>query len=311
MENIKKYNTYNTKSSTVVTIGTFDGVHVGHQKIISKIVDIAKRDGLKAVMLTFFPHPRMVLQKDKGIKLINTIEEKATLLNKLGLDTLVVKEFTKEFSRLSPSEFVNQVLIDKLNVNHIIIGYDHRFGKNRTANINDLKEFGEIHDFQVTEITAQEVDDVAVSSTKIRESLLDGNIKKANTFLGYNFMLSGSIVKGKGIGRQLQFPTANIKIKEDYKLIPKRGAYIVKSKIDNKDVFGMLNIGVNPTVNGISETIEVNFFNFQNNIYNQHIEVEFLNRLRDEQKFESVEALKLQLAKDKETALKFLKHYHE
>jgi len=311
MQNIKQFETYSSKQSSVVTIGTFDGVHIGHQKIISKIVDTAKRDGLKAVILTFFPHPRMVLQKDQGIKLINTIEEKAKLLNKLGVDTLVVKEFTKEFSRLSASEFVNQVLIEKLNVNHIIIGYDHRFGKNRAANIDDLKEFGNVHDFKVTEITAQEVNDVAVSSTKIREALLDGNIKKANTFLGYNFILSGTIVKGKGIGRQLQFPTANIKIKEDYKLIPKRGAYIVKSKIDDQNVFGMLNIGVNPTVNGVSETIEVNFFNFKKDIYSQYIEVEFLNRIRDEQKFESVDALKLQLAKDRETALEFLRQYNE
>jgi len=311
MQNIKQFETYSSKQSSVVTIGTFDGVHIGHQKIISKIVDTAKRDGLKAVILTFFPHPRMVLQKDQGIKLINTIEEKAKLLNKLGVDTLVVKEFTKEFSRLSASEFVNQVLIEKLNVNHIIIGYDHRFGKNRAANIDDLKEFGNVHDFKVTEITAQEVNDVAVSSTKIREALLDGNIKKANTFLGYKFMLSGTIVKGKGIGRQLQFPTANIKIKEDYKLIPKRGAYIVKSKIDDQNVFGMLNIGVNPTVNGVSETIEVNFFNFKKDIYSQYIEVEFLNRIRDEQKFESVDALKLQLAKDRETALEFLRQYNE
>ncbi len=311
MQIIKDYKLYKPSQPSVLTIGTFDGVHIGHQKIINKIITTAKRNSLKAIILTFFPHPRVVLQKDKGIKLINTIKEKGQLLSKLNIDALVVKKFTEEFSKLSAVEFVEQVLIKKLHVNHIIIGYDHRFGKNRTANIKTLKTLGETYNFKVTEIAAQDVNDVTVSSTKIREALLCGEIKNANRYLGYHFMLSGTVVKGKGIGKQLNFPTANIKIEEDYKLIPKRGSYIVKSEIDNKEVFGMLNIGINPTVNGVTQTIEVNFFNFNKDIYNRYLEIQLLSRLRDEQKFESIKALKQQLNKDRDKALIFLKHYNE
>lgn len=311
MQNLKDYRSYISNKKSVITIGTFDGVHIGHQKIISKLIEDAKQNDLDAIILTFFPHPRMVLQKDTSIKLINTLEEKAVLLKNLGVNHLVVKEFTEEFSKLSASEFVNEVLINKLNIDHIIIGYDHRFGKNRSADINDLKAFGDNYNFKVSEITAQEIDDVAVSSTKIRKALLEGNIKKANTYLGYNFMLSGTVIKGKGIGRQLGYPTANIKVKENYKLIPKRGAYIIKSIIDNEEIFGMLNIGINPTVNGEFESIEANFFNFKKDIYDMTIEIQFLERLRDEQKFESIEALKTQLAKDKIIALEFINNKNE
>ncbi|AXT21058.1 bifunctional riboflavin kinase/FAD synthetase [Flavobacteriaceae bacterium AU392] len=311
MQNLKDYRSYISNKKSVITIGTFDGVHIGHQKIISKLIEDAKQNDLDAIILTFFPHPRMVLQKDKTIKLINTLEEKAVLLKNLGVNHLVVKEFTEEFSKLSASEFVNEVLINKLNIDHIIIGYDHRFGKNRSADINDLRSFGDNYNFKVSEITVQEVDDVAISSTKIRKALLEGNIKKANTYLGYNFMLSGTVIKGKGIGRQLGYPTANIKIKENYKLIPKRGAYIIKSIIDNKEVFGMLNIGINPTVNGEFESIEANFFNFKKDIYDMTIEIQFLERLRNEQKFESIDALKTQLAKDKIIAQEFVNDKNE
>lgn len=306
MQNFKDYNAYQPKTKTVVTIGTFDGVHIGHQKIALQLLEIANQNNLESVILTFFPHPRMVLQKDKSIKLINTIDEKGILLKSLGIDHLVVKEFTIDFSRYSASEFVEEILVKKLNVAHIIIGYDHRFGKGREADINDLVEFGKIYGFKVTEITAQEIDQVAVSSTKIRNALKNGNIKKANTYLGYHFMISGKIIKGKGIGKQLTFPTANIKIIEDYKLIPKRGAYIVKTEIEEQEVFGMLNIGVNPTVEGVSESIEAHFFNFHQDIYGKILRIEFLERLRDEQKFDSVELLKEQLHKDKIAALQYI-----
>ena len=310
MQNFKDYNAYQPKTKTIVTIGTFDGVHIGHQKIISQLLEITNQDNLESVILTFFPHPRMVLQKDRSIKLINTIEEKEVLLKKLGIDHLVVKEFTKDFSCYSALEFVEEILVNKLNVAHVIIGHDHRFGKGREADINDLVEFGKEYHFKVTEITAQEIDQVAVSSTKIRIALKDGNIKTVNTYLGYNFMITGKVTKGKGIGRQLNFPTANIKIAENYKLVPKQGAYIIKTVIEEKEIFGMLNIGINPTVNGTSESIEAHFFDFDKDIYNKTIQIQFLERLRDEQKFESVALLKEQLQKDKRVALQYIKQNH-
>lgn len=306
MNKVKNVETYRSKEPTVVTIGTFDGVHIGHQKIVKRLINTGKKESLKSVILTFFPHPRMVLQKDSNIKLINTIAERREILDTLGLDLLIVKKFTKEFSRLTAEDFVKQILVDKLNAKKVIIGYDHRFGRNRNADINDLKVFGDTFGFQVEEISVQDLDDVAISSTKIRKALNEGDINKVSRFLGYDFMLNGTVVKGKGLGKQLQYPTANIRIDEDYKLIPKRGSYIVSSKIDNKLFYGMMNIGVNPTVNGQKETIEVHFFNFNTDIYNKKIKINLLQRLRDEQKFESVEALKNQLAKDKQFAKNYL-----
>ena len=295
-----------SKKDSVVTIGTFDGVHIGHQKIIKQLIEIAKKDNLQAVVLTFFPHPRMVLQKDTGINLINTIDEKSQLLENFGIDHLVIHKFTKEFSRLGAMEFVRDTLVKKLHVKHIIIGYDHRFGRNRTANIDNLREYGEVYNFKITEISAQEIDEVAVSSTKIRKALNNGDIEVANAFLGYNFMLTGTVVKGKNLGKQIDFPTANLNIEESYKLIPKNGSYVVKSIIEDKTIYGMMNIGTNPTVNGESQSIEVHFFNFNKNIYNKKIQVELIKRLRDEQKFDSIDTLKVQLHKDKEICLNYL-----
>lgn len=291
---------------TVVTIGTFDGVHMGHQKIIKRLINTGKLEHLTPVILTFFPHPRMVLQKDSDIKLINTINERSTILESRGLDYLLIKKFTKKFSRLSAEDFVKQILVDKLHAKKVIIGYDHRFGRNRNASIGDLKKYGDIYNFEVEEISAQDINDVAVSSTKIRKALNEGDITKANTFLGYNFMITGTVVKGKGIGRQLDFPTANLYIEENYKLIPKHGAYVVSSLIDNELVYGMMNIGMNPTVDGNTESIEVHFFDFKKNLYNRKIQVNLLFRIRDEVKFESIDALKEQLLKDKETSLHYI-----
>jgi len=306
MSILQSIETYISKEPSVVTIGTFDGVHIGHQKIIKRLVDTASSSHLKSVVLTFFPHPRMVLQKDASIKLINTIDERSEILYGLGLDYLLVKKFTKEFSRLSAEDFVKKILVDKLNAKKVIIGYDHRFGRNRNADINDLKLFGEKYGFQVEEISAEDINDVSVSSTKIRKALDEGNIVKANTYLGYSFMLTGTINKGKGLGRQLGFPTANITAAESYKLIPKYGAYVVSSQIDGKQVFGMMNIGLNPTVNDNKESIEVHFFDFDKDIYNKKIQVNLLSRIRDEQKFESIEDLKKQLLIDKTTSLNFI-----
>ena len=310
MGKVLKIEKYVAASPTIVTIGTFDGVHVGHQKIINRLIDSGHQEKLRSVILTFFPHPRMVLQKDSSIKLINTIQERSEILDKLGLDYLLVKKFTKAFSRLSAETFVKQILVEKLNAKKVIIGYDHRFGRNRNADINDLIKYGEEFGFEVEEISAQDINDVAVSSTKIRQALSEGNIQRANRYLGYPFMLTGTIVKGKGIGKQLNYPTANIHIEENYKLIPKQGSYVVKSTIDNKTVFGMMNIGMNPTVSGDTESIEVHFFNFETSIYGKNIQIDVLERIRDEQKFESVEALKSQLEKDKLFSLNFINNYN-
>ena len=297
--------TFPNKDS-VVTIGTFDGVHVGHQKIIKKLVKIAKKEDLHAAILTFFPHPRMVLQSDSNIKLINTIDEKSEVLQSFGVDNLVIHEFTREFSRLTALEFVRDVLVDKLHVKHLIVGYDHRFGRNRSANIEDLREFGETYNFKITEISAKEIDEVAVSSTKIRNSLIEGDIQLANKYLGYNFSLTGKVVKGRSLGSKIGFPTANIEIEEQYKLIPKNGSYVVKVHANDTVVYGMMNIGENPTIEGKGSSIEVHLFDFNKNIYDQYVKIELLDRLRDEQKFNSVEDLKNQLTKDKETSLNYI-----
>jgi len=300
---IKTAADYKRIKNSVVTIGTFDGVHVGHQKIINRLVHIAEANKLQALVLTFFPHPRMVVQKDSSIKLINTIDEKAAQLQQLGVDHLVLKEFTNTFSRLSALEYVRDVLVNKLKVKHIIVGYDHHFGRNRTATIEDLIEFGKFYGFEVTQIDAQEVGDVAVSSTKIRAALREGNMRVANDFLGYNFMLTGTVVKGKGLGANLSFPTANIFIEEPYKLIPKQGVYLVQSKIENQLVYGMMNIGKNPTVSQDNKThIEVHFFNLDANLYSKTLKIELLEHLRSEIKFPNIEALKVQLEKDKALA---------
>lgn len=306
MITVRNISKYKEEYPTVITIGTFDGVHIGHLKILNKIINHAKSTALKSSVLTFFPHPRMVLQKDTNIKLLNTIDEKITILEKLGLDVLIIHPFTREFSRLTATEFVRDILVNTLNIKKVIIGYDHRFGRNRTANISDLITFGNTYDFTVDEIPAQEIDDVSVSSTKIRKALEDGDIETANSYLGYEYMLTGTIIKGKGIGKQLGYPTANLAIAEDYKLIPKNGAYVVNSSIADKTIYGMMNIGYNPTVNGTEKSIEINFFDFDADLYDQKIQINILVRLRDEHKFESIEALKAQLAKDKEKSIEFI-----
>lgn len=300
---IKTAADYKRIKDSVVTIGTFDGVHIGHQKIISRLVDIAKTNDLQALVLTFFPHPRMVVQKDSDIKLINTIDEKAAQLQELGVDHLVVKEFTTSFSRLTALEYVRDVLVNKLKVKHIIVGYDHHFGRNRTATIDDLIEFGKFYDFEVTQIDAQEIGDVAVSSTKIRIALNEGKMKIANQFLGYDFMLTGTVVKGKGLGSNLNFPTANIHIEELYKLIPKQGVYLVQSTLNGHQTYGMMNIGKNPTVSKDNKThIEVHFFDFDGDLYGETLKIELLDHLRSEIKFPNINALKEQLENDKFTA---------
>ncbi|VAW10791.1 FMN adenylyltransferase / Riboflavin kinase [hydrothermal vent metagenome] len=297
---------YDKEHLTAITIGTFDGVHIGHRKILERLVKNAATSRLKSMVLTFFPHPRMVLQEQADIKLLNTLEEKSKILDDLGLDYLIVHPFTKAFSRLSATEFVRDLLVNGLKAKKIIIGYDHRFGRNRTANINDLIAFGNTLDFDVEQISAQEIDEVSVSSTKIRKALESGDVLTANKYLGYNYMLTCTIKKGKGLGRQLDFPTANLHIEEAYKLVPKNGVYVVQSEIKGIVVYGMMNIGYNPTVFGTEKSIEVHFFDFNQDLYGQRIQVDILERLRNEHKFESVDALKEQLAKDKKASLSLI-----
>lgn len=296
------------KSATIVTIGTFDGVHIGHQKIIDKLIKYADKKDFESVVLTLFPHPRMVLQKDSNIKLLNTIDERVSILKSLGVQNVVVKEFTKVFANLSPKNYVEKILVKELNAKHIVIGYDHRFGKNRTADITDLQKFAEIHNFKVEKISAQDIADVTVSSTKIRNALSTGEVNLANNYLGYNYYISGNVIKGKGLGRTIDFPTANIHVKETYKLIPHDGVYVIKSSFEGQTLYGMMNIGTNPTVDGKNRSIEVHFFNFNKDIYGTKLKIEFLKRLRSEQKFENIDALKTRLKIDKEQALNYLKN---
>ena len=302
VQNISKYN---IRESTAVTIGTFDGLHIGHMKILERLIKSADILALKSTVLTFFPHPRMVLQQDANIQLLNTIDEKIGILERTGLDYLIIHPFTKAFSRLSAREFVRDILVNELRTKKIIIGYDHRFGRNRNANINDLVAFGNILDFEVEEIPAQEVDEVSVSSTKIRKALEEGDIKTANAYLGYEYMLTGTVKKGRGLGRQLGFPTANLTIAENYKLIPKNGVYAVKSALKGQPTYGMMNIGYNPTVpgSGTERTIEIHFFDFDQDLYDQKIQVDILEWIREEEKFGSLEDLKAQLQKDRLTVL--------
>jgi riboflavin kinase/FMN adenylyltransferase len=304
--NIYRHTSNYPKHKSVITIGTFDGVHIGHRKILEKIIQSAKELNCESIVLTFFPHPRMVLQENSSIKLLNTMEEKGTLLQKIGIDNLIIHPFDKEFSLLTSEEFVKKILVDQLQIQKIIIGYDHRFGRNRSADINDLIVFGKKYDFEVEQISAQEIDDIAISSTKIRTALAEGTISLANEYLGYNYFFSGTVIKGNQIGRTIGFPTANIQIKEDYKLIPKNGVYIVKSYLKKELFYGIMNIGNRPTVNGTNQTIEVHFLNFNEELYKPEITIELLEFIRNEQKFDSLDALKNQIQNDKEYCINYL-----
>tara|TARA_R110001632_G_scaffold102272_4_gene210418 strand:+ start:58208 stop:59143 length:936 start_codon:yes stop_codon:yes gene_type:complete len=305
---IQSISNFNSLEKTVVTIGTFDGIHIGHQKILKDLIEAAKKENKKSVLLTFFPHPRMVLQKEVTIQLLNTIEEKASLLEKMGLDYLIIHPFSKEFSRLTALDFVRDILVNQLNTSRLIIGYDHHFGKNREGNIHQLKEYSSLYDFNVEEIPAQDIDNVSVSSTKIRNALQEGSLKTANNYLGYNYMLNGTVVNGKSLGGKIGFPTANLEVKETYKLIPKTGVYIIKTVIDSVLFYGMMNIGFRPTVSGKDQTIEAHLFNFNKDLYGNNLRLELLYFLREEKKFDSIDDLIVQLKLDKENSIAYLKN---
>jgi riboflavin kinase / FMN adenylyltransferase len=298
---------FKTLSNAVVTIGTFDGVHIGHQKIINRVNEIAGAIGGESVVLTFFPHPRMVLYPDDhGLLLLNTLEEKKQLMKQYGVQHLIVHPFSQKFSRTSVTEYVRDMLVNKIGTKKLVIGYDHHFGRNREGTLQDLQELGGVYNFDVEEIPEQDIHDVAVSSTKIRNSLLQGDVAAAKEFLGHDYSLSGIVVKGKELGRTLGFPTANIHIPENYKLVPANGVYAVRVELQHseKREKGMLSIGTRPTFDDGEVSIEVNILNFEKNIYGERITVFFKSRLRDEVKFDSADDLIKQMEKDKENTLR-------
>ena len=301
MKIFNNINEFNCKKSTIITIGTFDGVHLGHQKILKKLNVEAENNGLESCVLTFFPHPRTVLNPDSSLKLINTIDERISLFKKSKIDNLIVHPFTKGFSELDSEDYVKNILVDQLKAKIVLIGYDHKFGKNRTADIKNLKEYGIKYNFEVIEIKAEEINDIAISSTKIRNSIEEGDIQLTNSYLGYEFSFFGKVVKGNSIGKTLGFPTANIKIGTDLKLIPKNGVYLISTIINQKIIFGMMNIGIKPTTNENTKSIEVNLFDFNQDLYDTNITIYIKQFLREEIKFNSLNELKLQIEKDKIT----------
>ena len=302
-DNLKSYS---SEKESILTIGTFDGVHIGHNKILKRLIQDSKKNNLSSLVMTFFPHPRMILNKSHDIKMIDTISEKINLLEKTGLDNLIIHPFDNNFSKIRAKEFVEEILVKKLKIKEIIIGYDHKFGKDREASVKDFKKFGQDYIFNVKEIPAEEIDSIAISSTKIRDAILNGEIEKCNKFLGRNFILTGKVVYGEGLGKKIDFPTANIEIKETYKIIPKNGVYLVKTKINSNTYFGMMNIGIRPTVGGRNKSLEIHFFNFKDNIYGKNVSIEIIKKIRDEEKFSSIDQLKIQLKKDEQFCLKLI-----
>jgi riboflavin kinase/FMN adenylyltransferase len=309
MEVIHNLANYRPKKPAILTIGTFDGVHIGHQKIISDLVAKAKKENLCAVVLTFFPHPRMVLQKESQLKMIDTLKEKRQLLEILGVEILIIQPFTLEFSRMTAIEYTRDVLVNGLGISKLIIGYDHRFGRNREATVEDLKNFGLDYDFTVEEIPAQDIASIAVSSTKVRNAITAGEIKKANQYLGRPFSLSGTIVKGDKIGRKIGFPTANLYIEEKYKLKPQNGVYLVQCHWDNQKYFGMMNVGKRPTISGKETQIETYFFDFDGDLYGKKLNINLLEKIRDEQKYDSLESLGNQLSIDQKSCRELIPKY--
>ncbi|MGB0390904.1 MAG: bifunctional riboflavin kinase/FAD synthetase [Salibacteraceae bacterium] len=294
-------------SFPVVTTGTFDGVHEGHMELLNRIKVLAKENKGETVVVSFDPHPRSVIHPHLEIKLLHTIEEKIDRLEKAGIDHFVIIPFTKEFSRTTSFEFVRDILVKQLDAKLLVIGYDHQFGRNREGSVRDLEEYAVTYGFEIEQIEAQTFEDINISSTKIRKALSEGDFDTANQFLGYDFTLSGEVIKGNQLGHSLGFPTANLEVVNSFKLIPANGVYVVEVIVRGELYGGMLNIGSKPTVNQTEDkSIEVNIFDFNSDIYGENIQIRFKHRLRSEEKFNSIEELKIQLATDKENSLLFL-----
>ncbi len=290
----------------VVTSGTFDGVHLGHQKILARLREICQDTGGESVVITFWPHPRIVVSGATDLQLLSTIDEKIDLLEKQGVQHLLIVPFTRDFSELSSEQFIQQVLVEKIGTRKLVIGYDHRFGRNREGSFEHLSQNASRYGFEVQEIPRQDVEHVGISSSKIRQSLLEGNVHIAAEYLGRTYGLSGVVVKGNQLGRTIGYPTANIHVSESYKLIPADGVYVVQVEVNKQVYGGMMNIGIRPTIHGTHQTIEVNIFDFNADIYGQDIQVSFVEKIREEQKFLGVEALKAQLHQDSLTARQLL-----
>ena len=300
MKTIHGIENFPADEASIVTIGTFDGVHLGHQQILKQLIDTSRKSKLKSVLLTFFPHPRMVLQPDISMRLIQTIQEREKALQKTGLDYLVIHPFSTEFSRLSADDYVKQILVEQLNVRKVVVGYDHRFGRNRTASLEDMYHYADIHEFEVIEINAEKIESTAVSSTKIRQAIDEGNIELANTYLGHSFTIEGMVINGDKRGRELSYPTANIDLQNQHKIVPKQGVYLVKSKLKGRVVYGMMNIGTKPTFDTTMPSIEVHFLDWNGDLYGQALQVELLKWVREERKFSSVEELQTQIQADEQ-----------
>jgi riboflavin kinase/FMN adenylyltransferase len=300
MKTIHGLENFPADEASIVTIGTFDGVHLGHQQILKQLIDTSRKSKLKSVLLTFFPHPRMVLQPDISMRLIQTIQEREKALQKTGLDYLVIHPFSTEFSRLSADDYVKQILVEQLNVRKVVVGYDHRFGRNRTASLEDMYHYADIHEFEVIEINAEKIESTAVSSTKIRKAIDEGNIELANTYLGHSFTIEGMVIDGDKRGRELSYPTANIDLQNQHKIVPKQGVYLVKSKLKGRVVYGMMNIGTKPTFDTTMPSIEVHFLDWNGDLYGQAVQVELLKWVREERKFSSVEELQTQIQADEQ-----------
>lgn len=291
----------------IVTSGTFDGVHIGHQKILDRLLELTKKEDGHSVLITFWPHPRIVLNKDsEDLKMLSTIDEKIELLRSYGLHYLVVIPFTKEFSEMSSFDFVQRILVDKIGTFKLVIGYDHHFGKNREGSFDYLNENADKFGFKLEEIPRQDIDEVGISSTKIRSALKTNDLDTANTFLGRNYEIRGKVIRGDSLGKSLGFPTANIEVKEDYKLIPAKGVYAVEVEFYGSKFFGMLNLGTRPTVDGKEKRIEVNIFNFDQEIYGETLIIRFLHFVRIEEKFSDIQELKEQLGRDKKEILNLI-----
>lgn len=294
------------KSKSIIALGTFDGVHLGHQKIIDVLLNEAKKTQAIPVVVTFFPHPTHILTPENPLKMINSIDERVALLKKKGVEKVVVKEFTKDFSKKSAFDFIREELLHELNMQTLLIGYDHSFGKDKEGDYKALKNYAKQLSFDIIRVAAFKKEELIVSSTLIRKLLLEGQIQKVNTYLGYTFCLFGTVVKGNQLGRKIGFRTANIVLDYPNKIVPKIGVYIAKSSIDGKTYHGMMNIGYRPTVNGTTRTIEIHYFDLNKDLYHKKMKVALLFRLRDEYKFDSIEALKNQLKIDKQNALTYI-----
>lgn len=301
----KNFKDYYSKKPLALSLGMFDGVHLGHKYIINELKKVGSENDLETAILTFWPHPRFVFNPNEDLKLLNTIEEKKFLMEKYDINNLFVKEFDDEFRNLTGEEFVRQILIEKLNVKYLIIGYDHSFGKNKSGNFELLQKLSIELDFEVEQMEAINIHENNISSTKVRNALLEGNIKEASEMLGYSYSISGTVVHGKKLGRTIGYPTANIET-ESIKLLPKKGAYIVEVFIQGQQYKGMLSIGTNPTVNGEKLTVEVYILDFEADIYDEKITVKFRDFLHEEIKFEGLNKLIERLDEDKRLTEEFL-----